>query len=453
MTRVVIVGGGAAGLSAAYTLKKRGYAPILLEATDRVGGRLDGDEVDGFRLDTGADFFCSSYDVAFRLCQELGLNVLRSRMQLGFFVKDRWTHTMPVDSLGSAIKSLPWLWKLGFLSPRGAFPAAKLAVAIRRRSQFLNFGSDSRLAELDGDENAVAYLARLGIPDEMVVLFRGLLEMTMGELEQMSAPYALTYLSEMLIKAGALYVPEEGAAALTYALRDACGDCIRVSTPVRSVVVRDGAATGVATDDGPVDADAVICAVPGTRLAGIVPDLPNGIRQALDKVVYSCGCRVVIGLDRPPLPAGWHGAVYPEDDTPLLLDRSINLPACVPPGKSTLDMMVGRDRAEELLPLDDDQIRRAMLDDARRFPPPGSALPTDHEGIFTRVYRWKEAVCMGAPGMFAAVAEMRRELERGEIKNLFLAGDYMRVPSVNGALASGIDAANEAADLLERRSG
>ena len=83
---------------------------------------------------------------------------------------------------------------------------------------------------------------------------------------------------------------------------------------------------------------------------------------------------------------------------------------------------------------------------------PVSALPTDDEGIFTRVYRWKEAVCMGPPGMFGAVAEMRRELERGGgIKNLFLAGDYMRVPSVNGALASGIDAANEAADLLDRR--
>ena len=174
----------------------------------QVGGRLSGEEVDGFRIDTGADFFCSSCDVAFRLSEELGLNVLRSRMQLGFHARGRWTHTMPVDSLRSAIKSLPWLWKLGFLSPRGAIPMARLAAEIRRRPQFLNFGGDSRLADLDGDENAVAFLARLGVPDEVTVLFRGLLEMTMGELEQMSAPYALTYLSEMLIKAGALYVPE-----------------------------------------------------------------------------------------------------------------------------------------------------------------------------------------------------------------------------------------------------
>ncbi|MCY4580683.1 MAG: FAD-dependent oxidoreductase [Chloroflexi bacterium] len=54
MKRGVTVGGGAAGLSAAYTLKKRGFAPVLLEADGRVRGRLIGDKVDGFSIDTGA---------------------------------------------------------------------------------------------------------------------------------------------------------------------------------------------------------------------------------------------------------------------------------------------------------------------------------------------------------------------------------------------------------------
>ena len=88
-----------------------------------------------------------------------------------------------------------------------------------------------------------------------------------------------------------------------------------------------------------------------------------------------------------------------------------------------------------------------MLRDARKNAPPGSYLPGDDEGLFTRVYRWKEAVCMGQPGMFKEVAEMRRQLDR-DINNLFLAGDYMRVPSVNGALASGIDAAHQVATVL-----
>ena len=49
------------------------------------------------------------------------------------------------------------------------------------------------------------------------------------------------------------------------------------------------------------------------------------------------------------------------------------------------------------------------------------------------------------------------EVARPELKrhagNFFLAGDYMRSPIVNGAMASGVDAAREAAELLASRPG
>ncbi len=448
--RVIVIGGGAAGLSAAWTLKKRGINAILLEANDRVGGRLGGDRVDGFCLDEGADFFCSSYDVAFRICEELGLSLLRSKMNLGWYRNSRWVVTTPIQSVGGLIKNLPAFRNLGFLSPRAIWSLMKLAKAIKDQPEYLNFAGDSRIAELDGEETFGDYLERLGVPESLQVTLGGFLEMTMGHVEYSGQAYMRTYLAEMLLKADQIYVPEKGAGALSHALADACGDAIRVSTPVRRVVIRDGIVTSVIVDDGPIEADAVICAIPATKVPDIIPDLAAAIRHALGKVTYSRGCRVVIGLDHPPLPPGWHGALYPEDDTPLLLDRSINLPACAPPGKSTLDLLVGRDRAEELFPLDDEEIKRQMLRDARRTPPPGSTLPGDDEGLFSRVYRWREAVCMGPPGMFKAVTDMRRQLDR-DIRNLFLAGDYMRVPSVNGALASGVDAAREVAELLASR--
>ena len=447
MNRVIIVGGGAAGLSAAYTLKKLGFAPILLEANARVGGRLMGDNVDGFSIDTGADFFCSSYDATFRLCEELGLPLIRSRMKLGWFRNGGWTTTTPGLSPGNLLRNLPAARALGFLSPRAMWPNFKLFQGLFRQSEHLSFASDSRLAELDGKETLGQHLERLGVPEEVQVAFRGFLEMTMGDVEHSGQAYMRTYLSEMLLNAHKLYVPEKGAAALCQSLADACGDGIRVSTPVSRLVIEDGAVTGVAVDGDTIEADAVICAVTPHRIPEMVPDLPNAVRQALGNITYSTGCRVVIGLDHPPLPRGWHGALYPEDDTPLLLDRSINLPSCVPQGKSTLDLLVGRDRAKELIPLEDEEIKRLMLRDARRNPPPGSALPGDDEGLFCRVYRWEETVCMGDPGMFTAVADIRRQLGR-DIPNLFLAGDYTRVPSVNGALASGVGAAEEAADLL-----
>jgi protoporphyrinogen oxidase len=437
-------------LSAAWTLKKHGVEPILFEANARVGGRLDGDNVSGFSLDTGADFFCSSYDVAFRLCDELGLSLLRSKMKLGWYRNGRWVTTKPGLSAGNLIRNLPAARALGFLSPRVMWSVQRLFREILRQSEYLNFASDSRIAELDGEENFGDYLKRLGVSESLQTTFKGFLEMTMGDVEFSGQAYMRAYLMEMLVKADKLYVPEKGAGALSHALAEACRDFIRVSTPVRRVVIQNGTVTSVIGDDGPVEADAVICAVSATKVPEIIPDLSSDIRHALGKVTYSTGVRVVIGLDHPPLPSGWHGVLYPEDDTPLLLDRSINLTACAPPGKSTLDLLVGRDRAESLLPLDDEEIKRQMLREARRNPPPGSRLPGDDEGLFTRVYRWKEAVCMGQPGMFRAVAEMRRKLNR-DVKNLFLAGDYMRVPSVNGALASGIDAASEVVALLKSR--
>ena len=83
---------------------------------------------------------------------------------------------------------------------------------------------------------------------------------------------------------------------------------------------------------------------------------------------------------------------------------------------------------------------------------PGSALPDDDEGLFFRVYRWEEALCMGTPGMLlAAVANIPQQLA-GRVDNLFLVGEYMGVPSINGALSSGERAAIEVAALLTARA-
>ena len=49
MKRVVVVGSGLAGLSAAYRLREQGCQVTVLEALDRVGGRVLSEFEDGFR--------------------------------------------------------------------------------------------------------------------------------------------------------------------------------------------------------------------------------------------------------------------------------------------------------------------------------------------------------------------------------------------------------------------
>ncbi len=449
--RVVIVGGGFAGLSAAYTLKKRGIIPVVLEALDRAGGRGRGEEVDGFSLDMGAFVFTSTYDTAFGLCEELGLPLVRSRMKFGHYRNGRWVTTTPEQSLWNVVRHLRTAVTMGFGSPAGMRSGSKVMRQIRRQADYMSFASDSRLAEIDDAETYGDYLRRLGVPRRMQRTLGGPLEMVLGDPEPAGQALMRAYIGETMLSSGTVYMPERGIGSFNSALAAACSDTVRVSTPVCRIVVADGAATGVVVGGETIEADAVICAVPGTQVADLVPELPIETRRALSTVDYSTGCRVVIGLDRSPLPAGWHGALYPEhDDTPLLLDRSAFLPACAPAGHSLLDLLIGRDRAKELIPLDDEEVKRRMLGAARRNAPPGSALPGDDEGLFFRVYRWEEALCMGSPGMLAAMTEIPGQLA-GSIDNLFLAGDYMGIPSVNGALSSGHEAATRAAALLASR--
>lgn len=450
--RVVIVGGGFAGLSAAYTLMKRGITPLLLEGSERAGGRGKGEQIDGFSVDMGAFVFTATYDTAFRICEELGLPLVRSQMKFGHLRGGRWVTTSPEGSLRSFVRQLPAAVALGFMSPSGFRSGTKVMRQIHRQADYMSFAGDSRLAEIDDDESFGDYLQRLGVPHKLQVTLTGPLKMVLGD--PMPAGQALmrAYIGETMLSGGAVSMPERGIGSLSAALAAKCAEAIRVDTPVSRIVVADGKATGVIADGETIDADAVICAVPGTKVADLVPELPAPVQRALGTINYSTGCRVVIGVEGSPLPEGWHGALYPEDDdAPLLMDRSKFLPACAPPGKSILDLLIGRDRAKELIPLDDETIKRELLAAARRNAPPGSALPGDDEGVFFRVYRWEEALCMGVPGMLAALAEVPGQLA-GNIDNLFLAGDYMGIPSVNGALSTGESTANHVADLLTDRT-
>ena len=58
---VVIVGAGLAGLVAAKVLEQHGVSPLLLEASDGVGGRVRSDIVDGFVLDRGFQVLLTGY--------------------------------------------------------------------------------------------------------------------------------------------------------------------------------------------------------------------------------------------------------------------------------------------------------------------------------------------------------------------------------------------------------
>ena len=65
--KAVIVGGGLAGLAAATHLTSLSVSFTLVEASDRLGGRVATDVVDGYRLDRGFQIFLTAYPECRRL--------------------------------------------------------------------------------------------------------------------------------------------------------------------------------------------------------------------------------------------------------------------------------------------------------------------------------------------------------------------------------------------------
>ena len=71
MPRVVVIGGGIAGLAAAYELRERAEV-TLIEATERVGGKLRTSEIAGVPVDEGAEAMLARVPEAVGLAREIG---------------------------------------------------------------------------------------------------------------------------------------------------------------------------------------------------------------------------------------------------------------------------------------------------------------------------------------------------------------------------------------------
>jgi phytoene dehydrogenase-like protein len=74
---VIVIGGGLSGLSCARELVRRGLRPLVLEASDRVGGRIGSDRRDGFILDRAFQVLQTWYPEARRQLDFAALDLRR----------------------------------------------------------------------------------------------------------------------------------------------------------------------------------------------------------------------------------------------------------------------------------------------------------------------------------------------------------------------------------------
>lgn len=79
-TQITIIGAGLTGLTLAYLLKKQGVSATLIEARDRLGGRIDTRYLDGASIELGATWLGKKHVHLVKLLEELQLDVFEQFM-------------------------------------------------------------------------------------------------------------------------------------------------------------------------------------------------------------------------------------------------------------------------------------------------------------------------------------------------------------------------------------
>jgi len=407
----IVVGAGLAGLACARTLVRAGRRVIVLDAADRVGGRVATDTVDGFRLDRGFQVYNDAYPEGRR---QLDLSALR----LGRF------ETGALVALAGRLRRVADPWRRP-LAAVGAVLDGTIGIGdglrtARLRSDVLRALAGGRLdPDTSGDgqdrstrEELLARGFSSGFVRRFFVPFFGGVFLE-RELDTSADVFRFDF---AMFARGSACLPHGGMEAIPRQLAAALpDDAVRLRARVERVEPGRAVLVGGET----LSAAAVIVATEGTAAARLLPAEHRGELAARRWK----GTRLIaFAADRSPLPSPT--LVVNADGGPI---DNLTVPSDVvsgyaPPGRALICVSVRPDA-----PTDDD----ALADAVRRQ---AAGWFGDAASIWRRlaVVRVDHALPDESP------ASRRLRAPGGRLATgLFLCGDHCASASINGALASG----------------
>jgi oxygen-dependent protoporphyrinogen oxidase len=425
MTRdVVIVGGGIAGLSAAWRLRHRDV--LLLEAGDRLGGRMRSDRCGEYWLNHGAHLFPAPGSVVDGMARQCGLETVPvTGSMMGLAVASTLlTH--------GRVGSYPFRLPLS-LRDRIAFVKAGLKVqrAVARYHRL------ERRYEFEDHRSFGEFLGPL--PPAAREIFSCAAHRATAELDELSAGcgiglFALVWGGKSSLIARNLL---GGSGQLPAALGRELGERARTCCRVRAIRP-DGADLVLHHDGGEVSARHVIVAAQAPHALPLIAPAAEQAAAALSQLTY--GAFVSVAVETSETTAMPYDDVYAMATPGRVFDMFTNQAQALRGGGprrpgGSLMLFAGAHDAAALMRKRDELIVERFLADLHELYP-------QTRGVIAgaTVHRWELGNVYARPGRGRLQASLEGPL--GAHENLHLAGDYFaELGNIEAAARTGLAAA------------
>ena len=428
---VIVIGSGICGLTAAYRLKQRGLAPIVLDRAERLGGRTITDVDNGWVNDLGGSLLATSYREALQLARELGLEAKLEAFDgsMQIFVNGVF-HTLAMENpLLSVLRApyLGWRSKLSLLR--------FLPILLKCWSK-INLTNLSQMAEID-TESAEDFCKRTVTDEAYELLLNPLTRAMFGHDCNEISIVELLWMIKTYATCSAVAF-QGGIKTFTHALaRD-----LHVLTQhdvQRVEESEDGVIVTTLTPQGEVKLEAEHCAIAcdGKDLQRIYGHaLTPAQNHFLDELCYNPLSMVFFKLKQRPVEEGFIVQIPRSEDPEVAAFAWYHLwgKTKVPADKGALiflGMNEWQFRMQEL-PIEE------RITDARRYARKYYPFIEQLEE-YAEVTPWSRGTTVGRVGNYRRLRDFVADIRPNS--RVHYGGDYMAQSSIGTAAATGEDLA------------
>lgn len=444
--QVVIVGGGISGLATAHAIHRRLDGQVrltIVEAGQRLGGKVATQEFSGHHVDTGPDALLVRVPAMVALLEDLGLSdETVAPAALGAHVWSRGQlRRLPTGTLFGVPDRLIPLLRSRLLSPLGVARAA-LDLVLPRRSPVPD---DPSIADLVAPRLGSQVFDRLVEPLLGGVHAGRAAELsarsTVPEIEALARKNRSLYLGLRRLRRNAppssggpvLVTLAGGLGRLVDALVERLGEAdLRLNSAVR-LVERDADAYRVELEDGTsLAADAVVLATPAYTSTELLADLAPGAADVLQQIPYVDVATIWLAYPRSAIgrPLDGTGFLVPPEEGRLLVGctwSSAKWPHLADDDLVLIRCMVGRRGDDRWLGMDDETLVARMQEELV------DAMGMTEDSVHQSIQRWPRAMPQYLVGHAGRLVALGAAL--AELPGLFLTGAAYRGVGIASCVA------------------